>query len=380
MSSLLFFLIKFLSFSNISLYTTSQSRAADFTQDVTVSSSGNQHVISTGTAQFTIVQTLPALISSIQVGSDSLLAGSSSGSGPSITFIPQQSQFGTAARTLDANDASVTYFEITESTPVKATVLAEGVWSEGGGASLCDTFNSYYAQPYESFTFSLSLTFFRGRSDFKVQFHVRNQCSNGDGSDWTDQSFLINKASYALDFSQEISESSSSTQYSGGFSDSFVSNGIPSGSSVTTTVEQMRGSGSPWQRRARITNGSTATESEYINAPIVAITNGRYLVGTTLAYMRYREPQALRAQGSTLSMDVVSEQQSVGEGKGLWNQGMFVIRSVTGSIFSQNWQTELQSLRWPTIFEVGENERNETLLCSDQYHIPNTDKLITVPF
>ena len=191
-------------FCNSSLYTASQLRSADVANDVMISSSGNQHIISTGAAQFTIDQTLTSLISSIQLGTDTLLS-TSVRSGPSIIFVPQQSQFGTAPRTLSPSDASITYFEISENEPVKATVLAEGVWSESTGSSMCDTFGSYYANPYESFTFSVSLTFFRGRSDILARFHVRNQCSNGDGSDWTDQSFLIDKASYSLDFSQGTS-------------------------------------------------------------------------------------------------------------------------------------------------------------------------------
>ena len=69
----------------------------------------------------------------------------------------------------------VTYFEITENYRMKATALIEGEFSDQSGAGFCDTMNSYYVQPYDSFTFSLELIFFRSRSDIKVAFHVRNQ-------------------------------------------------------------------------------------------------------------------------------------------------------------------------------------------------------------
>lgn len=336
-------------FCNSSLYTASQLRSADVANDVMISSSGNQHIISTGVAQFTIDQTLTSLISSIQLGTNTLLS-TSVRSGPSIIFVPQQSQFGTAPRTLSPSDASITYFEISENEPVKATVLAEGVWSESTGSSMCDTFGSYYANPYESFTFSVSLTFFRGRSDILARFHVRNQCSNGDGSDWTDQSFLIDKASYSLDFSQGIAESIFSSHYYGGPSDSDVSAALSSGSSVTTIVEQRKGGGSPWQRRARVSSGSSTLSSDVAyNAPVVAVSNDIYLVGASLANMRYREPQALRVVGSVVSVDVVGEQQRIGEGKGLWNHAMFFIHKVDSNV-----QTELQTLRWSTVFELGE--------------------------
>ena len=231
---------------NLRLYNFSQARSTDASQDVIVSSTGvNLHIISTGAAQFTLDASKSVLLSEIQIGSFKIL-NDSVNAGPSIVYIPQQSQYGTSPRTLDASVATVTYFEITESGPVKATALIEGEFSDQSGASLCNTMNSYYVQPYESFTFSLALTFFRGRSDVKVAFHVRNQCSNGDGTSWTDQSFLINRSSYSLDFSHGIQENEFSSHYHGEFSGASISSGMSSGSSVTTIVEQRKGKGTPW--------------------------------------------------------------------------------------------------------------------------------------
>ena len=81
------------------------------------------------------------------------------------TFIPKNTnQYGSSPRTITSSD--VDYFEISESGPVKVVIMAEGKWSEENGASLCDIASG---PSYESFTYSLALTFFRNRSDIKVQ-------------------------------------------------------------------------------------------------------------------------------------------------------------------------------------------------------------------
>ncbi len=350
-------------------YTTSQTTYPNQDDDLTISSSnsGNTHIISTGEADFTIDETIGSLISKIEMDNDTILnsntINSNNSPGVSLTFIPQQTtQYGSSPRTITSQDdaSSVDYFEITENGPIKAVVMIEGTLSDPSGASLCNTFGSYYVDPYESFTYSLSLSFFRKRSDFKVQFHIRNQCSNGDGSDWTDQSFLINQASYTLDFSSGIDETIFSSHYYGGNSISSMSNGISSGSNVVTIVEQQKGSAnnnnnSSWLRRARVrSNGSPVETSEYYDAPFLALSDGAYLVGTTLSNMKYREPQALRLNGSSISIDVISEQQRVGEGKGIWNHAMFVLRSVNSG--TSNVIALLQSLRWPALLEVGMNK------------------------
>ena len=334
---------------DLRLYNFSQSRSTDLSQDVIVSSTGgNLHIVSTGDAQFTLDASKPVLLSGIQIGSFTIL-NDSVNAGPSIVYIPQQQQYGTTPRSLDASDAKVTYFEITESGPVKATALIEGEFSDPSGASLCDTMDSYYVQPYESFTYSLALTFSHGRSDIKVAFHVRNQCSNGDGTSWTDQSFLINKASYSLDFSSGIQENVFSSHYHGAFSGSSISSSQSSSSSITTIVEQRKGSGSPWRRRARVRSGSSISNDIHVNAPIVSVSDGSYAAGVTMSHMQYREPQALRIDGSVISIDVIGEQQRVGEGKGIWNHAIFFVRSVDGASVP----SLLQNLRWPLLLEIG---------------------------
>ena len=313
-----------------------------------ISSSGNQHVISTGSsngAQFTVQESLPGLLGRIQIGPDTVLTNTSS-SGPSIKFTPQS---GGSLVSLTAADASVTYFEISEEGPVKATVLAEGVFSSGGnGLSLCNT-NSYYATDYEAFSYSLALTFFRGKRHVKVQYHIRNQCSDADGSDWTDQSFRIDKASYSLDFSSGIAANSSSRQYYGGPSDSSVSDAGASGRSRVVIVDQRKGSGSNWTRKARVVrNGSVVGSGTSFDAPIVAISDGSLSAGATLSHMRYREPQGLRVTGSVISLEVISQRQVVGEGKGIWNHGMFFLEDV-----SSNAETVIQNVRWQILLELG---------------------------
>ena len=123
----------------------------------------------------------------------------------------------------------------------------------------------------------------------------------------------MNQASFALDFRHDISPSASSTHLYGSYPDGSISDGFPSGLFVTTKVEQRRGSGSPWKRRAHVTNnGSIIQTREKIVAPIIAVASSKYMASATLGYMQYREPQALTVTGSLISIAVVSEQQRVG--------------------------------------------------------------------
>lgn len=317
--------------------------------DLTATQNSNIHTISTGNGvQFTLNEDSPALLSSINMDGLTILATSPE-NGPSISFFPH----GTSSSivSLTASEASVTYFEASESGPVKATYMIEGTFIDPNGRSLCPTFNNYYISDYESFTFSLALTFFRGRSNIHVQFHIRNQCSNADGSSWTDQDFTIRRASYSLDFSQGMPSSSSSHHY-GGPSNTSVSSGTIAGSNLSTIVEQRRGSGNPWRRRSRVRQGSSnISNGEYYNAPLVAMSNNDFVIGSTLAYMRFREPQALRLVGSVVSLDVVSEDQIVGEGKELWNHGSFFIERRS----SHTSQDIPQSIRWKNVMEIGKH-------------------------
>lgn len=336
---------------HLRLYSTSQARSVDAVNDVFISTSGIEHTISTGSAtgaEFVLREDLPRLLKSLNFGPGNILSPSSTG--PSITFIPQSSSFGTSPITLDSSDAQVNYFEITEHGPVKATVLVEGQFSASNGASLCKTFNSYYFDDYESFTYSLALSFSRGSANIKVQYHVRNECSYADGSDWTDQTFLVDKASYSLNFSDGVPATSQSNYFYAGPSESSVSSGDAAGTLASLIVEQKRGRGSTWRRRARVLfNGSVVSNTLSYDRPMVAISNGSLLVGATMSYMRFREPQAVRINGSELSLDVISEQQRLGEGKGIWSTGIFFVSTV-----NTNERDDLQLLRLQAISELGE--------------------------
>ena len=128
-------------------------------------------------------------------------------------------------------------------------------------------------------------------------------------------------------------------------------------------MEQRKGSGSPWKRRSRTSVGSVVQNvSEAYNGPIIAVTNTNFLVSMTLGYMRYREPQALRIEGSVISIDVISEKQLIGEGKGLWNVGMITIQKLDSN---SDTKTSIQNVRWQSILEC---ERGLLIHCSSKYY------------
>ncbi|HUG86017.1 MAG TPA: DUF11 domain-containing protein, partial [Euzebya sp.] len=52
--------------------------------------------------------------------------------------------------------------------------------------------------------------------------------------------------------------------------------------------------------------------------PLVAVADDQLTVAAQMPWMRYREPQALRVDGTTLSLRLVSTDLRVGEGKGIW--------------------------------------------------------------
>ena len=90
--------------------------------------SGTTHTITTGMATFSLNTNLTAILSQIRLNGSTVLTYNSGTSGPSITFVPQQTGvYGTSPRTLSSHThAVVDYVEVSGSGPVKAAILAEG--------------------------------------------------------------------------------------------------------------------------------------------------------------------------------------------------------------------------------------------------------------
>ena len=278
-----------------------------------ISPQGADFVVDTGLATFVLDPALPALFEQIDVDLDDDGSGRANvythtpGAGPRLEF---DSGGGTVV--LDTTDpARVSVdsggFRIVESGPVKVVVLLKGHFSAPGGASLCSVPG---VTAYERFGYTLVATFTRGSRDVGLQLNVRNECSDAFGGSWTDDAVTLGRASWEFPFP---GLSAPSVYY--------AAQGAVTGSAAAlTVVEQRKGAGNPWSRRARVRlDGTTAATPSTLDEPLVALADATLVAAVSMPWMRFREPQALAVDGQTLSLRFVSEPLVVGEAKGVWN-------------------------------------------------------------
>lgn len=291
-------------------YDTPGTAVDDFSASITPQ--GDDFVVDTGLATFVLDPSSPALFESMAIDLDNdgvgrtTLYTHSPGAGPRLDV------GGVVLDTAGSGEVSVDSdgFSIVESGPVRVTVALEGHFSGAGGSTLCPTQFS----TYERFGYTLVATFHRASRDISWQYHLRNECSDGNGAGWTDEAVTIDRASIEWPFTLGTPTSS----YAGSGS---VTHSAP-GFSGVTLVEQRKGAGNPWSRRARVVLDGIEQESgEFFDQPLVAVSDDLATVALQMAWMRFREPQALAVEDRTLSPRLISEPLVVGEGKGIWSVG-----------------------------------------------------------
>ncbi len=282
----------------------------------TVTPVGNDFVVDTGVATFTLDPANPALLASIAValtddgdGRETLYAHQP-GAGPKMIFDP-----GGGAVTLDTTDpAAVTVdpggFEIVEHGPMKVVAALRGHFSAPGGASRCTA----VTPPYERFGYTAIFTFTRASRDLHLQLQFRNECSDAFNQDWMDDAVAVRQASWELPLT---GLQGTATVYHAGAGSLAAS---ASGFDGLTVVEQRKGGGTPWRRRSRVLrDGMTLESGEFFDRPLVALADDTFVAAAQMPWMRYREPQALAVDGKTLSLRPVSEELTVGEAKAVWS-------------------------------------------------------------
>ena len=296
-------------------YDTPTPPTDDFAASIT--SQGPLWVVDTGLATFTLNPANAALFDAMAIDLDNDGMGHTTiynhtpGAGPRLQVD------GNTLDTAGVGEVSVDAdgFRIIESGPVRVTVALQGHFSGPGGSTLC----SVDGGSYERFGYTLVASFERASRDVLWSYHLRNECSDGFGASWTDEAVTVEAASLELPFS--LSTPTSHFAGSGDVTDSTA------GFTGLTVVEQRKGAGSPWFRRARIALDGVAQESgEAFEQPMVAVSDEDVVVAGHLAWMRFREPQALAVDDRTLSLRIISEPLVVGEGKGIWNQGRISLR------------------------------------------------------
>ena len=317
---------------------------------LTVNAEGALWRVSTGLADYLLDPSHPALIQNIAVDLDDDGLGLAtvyqhqSGAGPRLDFDP-----GSGTVQLDSSVAgrlAVDDFRWIETGPVRAVAALDGHFVAPGGSSLC----SIAAGPaYERFTYTAIFVFERARRGFELELHIRNTCSDAMGNDWTDEAIEIRRASWELPL-PSLSQATVLHGGAGGIGQSTA------GFVGTTVVEQRKGAGDPWARRARVTRDGVELETaETFELPILGLADDDLLVASTLAWMRFREPQALAVEGNALSLQVISEPQIVGEAKGIWNHGRVVFEPLAegaGTVSSGSAAQQLSDLRAPLRAEL----------------------------
>ncbi|MEO1087890.1 MAG: hypothetical protein AAFY88_26955, partial [Acidobacteriota bacterium] len=234
-------------------------------------------------------------------------------------------------------------FEIVERGPVKVVVALRGHFRAPAGASLCTA----VTPAYESLGYTAVATFHRGRRDVDLRFHVRNECSDADQPPWRDQTATFLEAAWRWPFASTFT--GTRTVYHGGGG---VIAGSAAGFSGDISVEQRKGAGSPWERRARVTRDGVDLETAVaFDQPILALSDGAFVAAVQMPFLRYREPQALAAYGANgasgpaLAALPVSESLVVGEGKAIWSQHRLTLTSIALATAGQSLEGYLEDLR-----------------------------------
>ncbi len=304
----------------------------------TVTPAGALVEIDTGLATFVLDPSNPALFAEIAIDPDDDGAGRetiythSPGAGPRMVL-----DSGTVLGTSAAGEVTVDAFEIVEAGPVKVVVALAGHFSDAGGESLCHAITP----AYERFGFTAVATFARASRDVTLQFQFRNECSDAFTIDWFDDAVSVRAASWELPMDAGLT--GLPTAYHGGGGAITAS---PEGFAGVTLVEQRKGAGSPWLRRARVLrDGMTIETAEAFEQPFVAVAGGSFFAAAQMPWMRYREPQALAVDDKTLSLRFISEELVVGEARGIWNFAKLRFSSIPSGGLRGGLADRLQELR-----------------------------------
>lgn len=223
--------------------------------------------------------------------------------------------------TLDA--LSQQRFQIVEYGPIKVVIKVRGRFHAQSEMADCRP-NDGIGETVDPWAYTAVMTFTRGSADVGLRFHVRYECAESrvfSQYQGTDQLRKVNRI--AWEFPMAITPTRVHVSGAGGLyvtQDGFVGE---------VGALQKYGSApiGDWTRQGALFTHPDGFSLEIkesvteLSRPYVAIDDGKFIAGIQLAWMRYREPQALRALHNRLILDVVSEPMIFGEGMGLWNVG-----------------------------------------------------------
>jgi hypothetical protein len=289
---------------------------------ITVGNANGRWQIDTGTAVFELDPANPALFHRITLhGSPGVAAQDVLVHQPGVAGYGPRLRVGNGAGALRfeadnsiASSLQVVDAQIREQGPAQVVVTMDGLFSSSGStASRCGPGPLDYA----SFQWSLEARFARGSRHVDLYLLLRHACSGGFGPPWDDEAAEVLAFDWNWTF-EAIPGVAGNHYYAGGGATVAT---VGNAAATRTAVEQRRGSGSPW-RNARVQQaGDTLETAAAFARPLAALQNDRVLAAVQMPWMRFREPQALAAEGHRLSLQAISEPVIVGEGKGLWFLG-----------------------------------------------------------
>ncbi len=279
---------------------------------------GDGYRVDTGVATFQLDPDDAALVTSIEVttigGGKKRIYSGKPHAGPRLVMLDGMVLDRKTPGAVSVDEGT---FRILEAGPVRVVVQQKGHFVGPNATTMCAR------SGYQGCGFTSVMTFFRGRRDIELQFQYRNECGTGASPPWTDELVEVQEVAWVfpLDFKGNFKT------WVGGSGPMTL---VQRNGNQKLVVEQRKGGGSPWRRRARMTlTGSVQEQSEFFERPVIAIGDNGLVASAQMPWMRYREPQGLRSGNRTLELLFISEKLPVGEAVGIWNQARINIRTET---------------------------------------------------
>lgn len=274
---------------------------------LTVRETGGAYVVDTGAATFTVHPDRPGLLQAVELPAIGAVYrhADGDGAGPRLVLGDGTVIDGSAA---SDGELVVDRFTVLRRGPVRAVFAVEGHFRGPRASTVCTAAED--AGDYESVGYTLVMTFAAGQPTADLQFNFRNECGDNFFGPWTDNAIRVREVSYVLPVAPG---GEAMRWYAGGGE-------VRTAAGDAVVVEQRLGGGEPWTRRARVTvDGAEVEAGEAFASPFVAVTGATASVAAQMGWMRYREPQALAAEGTAVQVRFVSEPLVVGEARGIWN-------------------------------------------------------------
>jgi hypothetical protein len=261
--------------------------------------------VDTGLARFELDPSNPAVIAEIAIGAE-VVYRHRPGAGPRLELGGEV--LGTGALGQASVDAGA--FRILERGPVRVSVAVDGHFHPAGGSG-CDE-----RPGADTLGYTAVLAFERGSADVSMEIELRNECGDAFSGTWTDGAILVDAMGW--DFPLEGRGSGRAIG---------AASGPARVGGAEVEVEQRRGAGRPWRRRAELrVDGRVEQSVETLEAPAAGRVDDRLLALVQIPWMRFREPQLVFARADTVGFELISEPSRLGEAKGLWGLARLALR------------------------------------------------------